>query len=305
MKRAVSISIGSSQRDHKVQIELLGQRIQIERIGTDGDIGKAAQLYTQLDDQVDAFGVGGTDLGLRVADRYYAFPQMQRMVAGAKQTPVVDGGGLKHTLERRVMQFVEREIGDQISPKTCFATSAVDRYGMGESAIMAGYETVFGDLMFSLGLPIPLHTLRSIRILARLIMPIVTRLPFQWIYPTGEKQSQVTPKWEKHYHWASVIAGDFHYVKRHMPVRIDGKVIVTNTTTAADVTFLRDRGVSYLVTTTPRFEGRSFGTNVMEAVLVALSGKGRPLTEDEIAEMLVQLDYTPTIEDLRRRDNDA
>jgi hypothetical protein len=159
--------------------------------------------------------------------------------------------------------------------------------------------------MFGLGLPIPLRTLRSVRILARVIMPIITRLPFEWIYPTGEKQSQVTPKWEKWYRWASVIAGDFHYVKRHMPAGLDGKVIVTNTTTAADVAFLRERGIAYLVTTTPRFEGRSFGTNVMEAVLVALAGKGRPLTEAEIAEMIGRLDYTPTIKDLRRQSNDA
>jgi hypothetical protein len=305
MKRVVSISIGSRKRDHSVQVELLGQRVQIERIGTDGDIKKAAQLYAQLDGQVDAFGVGGTDLGLRVAGRYYAFPQMARMVAGAKQTPVVDGGGLKHTLERQVMQFVERRLGDRISPKTCFATSAVDRYGMAESAINVGYEIILGDLMFSLGLPIPLRTLRSIRILARVLMPVLTRLPFEWLYPTGEKQSQVTPKWTKYYRWATVIAGDFHYVKRHMPTGMDGKVVVTNTTTVSDVAFLRKRGIAYLVTTTPRFEGRSFGTNVMEATLVALSGKGRPLSEDEIAAMLVDLDYTPAIEDLRRESNDA
>jgi hypothetical protein len=81
-----------------------------------------------------------------------------------------------------------------------------------------------------------------------------------------------------------------------MPLSMTGKVIVTNTTTPADVEFLRERGVAYLVTTTPRLEGRSFGTNAMEAALVALSGKGRPLTEDEIKEMLRRLDYAPSIE---------
>ena len=35
MKRAVSISIGSSKRDKKVEVELLGEKVQIERIGTD------------------------------------------------------------------------------------------------------------------------------------------------------------------------------------------------------------------------------------------------------------------------------
>lgn len=298
MKRVVSISIGSSKRDHRVQVELLGQPVQIERIGTDGDIARATQLYAELDGQVDAFGVGGTDVGLLVADRYYPFPQMQRMVAGAKRTPVVDGGGLKHTLERRAIQFVEQHIGERILPKTCLATSAIDRYGLAQSAFDAGYQVVIGDLMFSLGLPIPLHSLKTVRALARILMPIITRLPFEWVYPTGDKQSEVTPKWIKYYHWASVVAGDFHYVKRHMPEGMDGKVVVTNTTTPADVQFLRERGIAYLVTTTPRFEGRSFGTNVMEAALVALAGKGRPLTEQEIQEMLVQLDYTPTIEKL-------
>lgn len=298
MKRAVSVSIGSSARDHRVEVELLGRRIRIERIGTDGDIARAAQLYQQLDGQVDALGVGGTDLDLRVAGRKYPFPQIYRMVSAVHETPVVDGGGLKHTVERQVMQFVEREIGSEVHPKTCLVTSAADRYGMAESAVQAGYETVFGDLMFGLGLPIALRTLSAVRIMARVVAPIVTRLPFQWLYPTGEKQSQVVPKWTTYYRWASVIAGDFHYIKRHMPAQLAGKVIVTNTTTPEDVEFLRERGIAYLVTSTPRLEGHSFGTNAMEAALVALAGKGRPLTQVEIRALLAQLDYRPTIQKL-------
>ncbi|MBN1580778.1 MAG: quinate 5-dehydrogenase [Anaerolineae bacterium] len=305
MKRAVSISIGSSKRDHKVEVELLGQHIQIERIGTDGDVAQATRLYNELDGKVDAFGVGGADLNLSVAGKMYPFPAIYRMVAGVKHTPVVDGGGLKRTCESSVMQFVEQQIGETISPKTCLVTSAADRYGMAESIVKAGYDAVFADLMFGLGLPIPLRSLRAVQRLIRFIGPIVTRLPFEWLYPTGGKQSEVIPKWIEYYQWASVIAGDFHFVKRHMPADMQGKVIVTNTTTLSDLAFLRQRGISFLVTTTPRLEGRSFGTNAMEAALVALAGKGRPLTESEIAEMLVQLNYIPTIKDMRRQSNDA
>ena len=42
MKRAVSISIGSSKRDKSVEVELLGEKVCIERRGTDGDMEKAA-----------------------------------------------------------------------------------------------------------------------------------------------------------------------------------------------------------------------------------------------------------------------
>ncbi len=92
-----------------------------------------------------------------------------------------------------------------------------------------------------------------------------------------------------------MIAGDCHYIKRHMPSRLDGKVIVTNTTTEADVELFREAGVRYLVTSTPVLNGRSFGTNMMEAALVAVAGKGRPLTHDELDQMLSALGFEPQL----------
>jgi hypothetical protein len=75
-------------------------------------------------------------------------------------------------------------------------------------------------------------------------------------------------------------------------------VIVTNTTTLDDVEQFRKAGVKYLVTTTPVLDGRSFGTNMMEAALVAVSGKERPLTWDELSEMLDKLGFEPQIQEL-------
>ena len=43
-------------------------------------------------------------------------------------------------------------------------------------------------MLFSLELPIPLHTAKQIKFLAALLGPIALRLPFHWIYPVGEKQ---------------------------------------------------------------------------------------------------------------------
>ena len=60
----------------------------------------------------------------------------------------------------------------------------------------------------------------------------------------------------------------------------------------------RAAGVRYLVTTTPRLEGRSFGTNMMEAMLVAVSGQGRKLTDAELSALIDQLGFHPNIEPL-------
>lgn len=295
MKRAVSISLGSSTRDKAVEIKLLGERIRLERIGTDGDMQAAAGLFRDLDGKVDAFGVGGTDLSLLVGERAYKLHSVQQLVRQVRVTPFVDGGGLKNTLERQLAAFIDRHLGAELSGRRAFIASAVDRYGMACSFSEGGYECRFGDLMFALGVPIPLGSLRSVRILAALLIPIVSRLPFDWLYPTGHKQEVRKPKWRETFEWASVVAGDALYLKRHMPDSLPGRIIVTNTTTQDDMAFFRRAGIRAVVSSTPLLDGRTFGTNMMEAALVAVAGKGRPLTRDELQHMLAQLKMEPQL----------
>lgn len=298
MKRAVSISIGSSKRNKAVEVQLLGETVCIERIGTDGDMEKAAAIYKEMDGKVDAFGVGGADLGAMVDGKWYPLYSVMPMVRFVKTTPIVDGTGLKNTLEARIAPFIDRRLAGKIKEKKVFITLGVDRWGMSKSFLDAGYQCVFGDLMFGLGLPIPVYTERAIKRLAGLLMPVAGRLPFEWVYPTGKEQDRRIPKWEKYYQWGEVIAGDCHYVKRYLPYQLPGKVIVTNTTTPADVELFREAGINYLVTSTPVLEGRSFGTNMMEAALVALAGKGRKLSYDELNLLLDQLKLEPQLQEL-------
>lgn len=293
MKRAVSISLGSSTRDKAVEVELLGERVSIERIGTDGDMEKAAQMYKEMDGTVDAFGVGGADLGVMADTKWYPLHSVEPMVRFVKQTPLVDGTGVKNTLERRVAAFIENNIGAEIQPKRVLFTAGVDRWGMTKSFLDANYECVFGDLMFALDIPIPIRSEAALKRLAAILMPIVGRMPFEMLYPTGEKQEKNTPKFGKWYAWGTVIAGDCHFIKRFMPARLDGKTICTNTTTLEDVQKFRAAGVRHLVTTTPVMEGRSFGTNMIEAALIAVSGKGRKLTLDELTELIDKLGFQP------------
>ena len=299
MKRAVSISLGSPSRDKSVVTNLLGEEVLIERIGTDGDEKKAYQLFCELDGKVDALGVGGIDLYIHALRRDYPLRAGLKLVTGVKKTPVVDGGGLKATLEARVIQDVEKQLGkDFIHPKTAFLVAGMTRSGMTESFISAGYKCTFGDLMFGLGIPIPIYSVPAVNIVAAILLPIVGRMPIEMLYPTGEKQLEVIPKYIKHYLGNSVIAGDWIYIKQHCPDDISGKVIVTNTTTPDDVTFLKERGVKHLVTTTPVLDGRSFGTNMFEAALVAAAGKNRILSNDELDQIIDELNITAQIQEL-------
>lgn len=271
MKKALSISIGSSKRDKSVTVNLLGQEVQIERIGTDGDMQAARRMFREQDGKVGAFGVGGTDLGLFVDDRWYPLHSVASLVKDVRITPVVDGCGLKNTLETQSAAILESEIKpylDRVGRKALVMT-AVDRYGLVRSFVDAGYECLFGDALFSLGVALPIRTEKGVKQLAATLIPIVSRLPFKWVYPVGEKQHQRNPKFEWAFQSANVIAGDCHYITRFMPDDMEGKVVVTNTTTPADVALFKSSGVKFLMTTTPVYDGRSFGTNMMEAGLLA------------------------------------
>jgi len=305
MKRAVSISIGSSKRDKAVVVELLGEQVSIERIGTDGDMEKAAQMYTDLDGKVDAFGVGGTDLGLMVDKRWYRLHSVKMLVKNVRQTPVVDGLGLKTTLERGAANRLDTLLGDEINQRNALIMTASDRWGLAHGFVEQGYQCRFGDLVYSLDIPLILRSEQAVKIMAAAVMPIAGRVPFHWVYPTGESQGQRKPKGEEHFLWAKVIAGDCHYITRYMPDDLSGRIIVTNTTTRADIDLFRSAGVKYVLTTTPVLDGRSFGTNMMEAALLAATGRKEPVDYsspgtyfDELQELVDQIGMEPQLQEL-------
>lgn len=294
MRRAVSISLGSSQRNKHVVIELKGVPIEVERMGTDSDVEKAIRLFTELDGKVDVLGVGGVDLYLRLDEREYPLRSALKLVKNVHHTPLVDGRGLKHTLERRVFELAEPFLGGVPHFRNAFVPVAVDRLGLAQAAESVSDQVVLGDLMIALGIPIPVRGIQAYKRLARVLLPIVSYFPMSMIF-YGSGGSEHEPKYSRYWQEADLLAGDFLFMRKYLPLDLRGKTIVTNSTTEENVEFLHQRGVNAVITTTPRYEGRSFGTNMMEAALTAYAGKGRPLTERELNELIDELDLRPDV----------
>lgn len=304
MKRVVSVSLGSSRRNHSVQVELLGEEFSISRLGTDGDMDKAISILKELDGQVDAIGLGGIDVYVYAGPNRYVLQDGLRMLKAVKQTPVVDGSGLKNTLERQTVEFLVTQ--GMLSPGTrVLLVSAMDRFGMAEAMEKANCQLTLGDLMFALGIKIPLYSLEKLHRIAAKLMPVISRLPFQYIYPTGSQQEKHRPssanRLARYYDEAQVIAGDYHFIRKYLPDQLQGQLILTNTTTHEDMEELLERGAGTLVTTTPEFKGRTFGTNVMEAVFLALLQKPwEEVTPEDYSRLLKQLKWQPKVLELNK-----
>jgi hypothetical protein len=300
MKQIVSVSLGSSTRDHQVRVVWLGEQLDIRRIGFDGSLDRAIEALHELDGAVDAIGLGGIDVYLYAGAKRYALRDGLRMLEAVKITPVVDGSGLKNTLERETIAHLQREGIIDFAGIPVLMVSALDRFGMAAALVQAGAAVTFGDFIFALGIDKPVHTLPEFEALAEKYLPDACKLPFQFFYPTGKKQERPPePKFPQYYRAASVIAGDFHFIRQHMPDDLSGKTIITNTVTPQNMDELRERNLARLVTTTPNLGGRSFGTNVMEAALLAILGKRwEEVTDADYRALLEKLHFRPYVRDL-------
>ncbi len=188
--------------------------------GTSNGSARRSGIWTG---KVDALGVGGADIWVVVGKRRYAFRQIAKLVAAATRTPVVDGSGLKHTLERETIRTLQREGTVDFQGTRVLLVSAVDRFGMAQALGEAGANVVFGDLLYGVGAPVALRRYSQVEALGRLLLPVVTQLPFKWFYPTGEKQERRTPKFARYFHEADVICGDWHYIRRYAPDDMRGR----------------------------------------------------------------------------------
>lgn len=301
MKHAVSVSLGSPTRDKRVVVTLNEEQICVERIGTGGDEKKAQRLFNELDGKVDVLAVGGIDLYVHLDGRDYPIRSALKLVKDVCKTTVVDGRFLKYALESRVFELAKPMIGEVPHFRRAFMPSSVDRIGLTTAVSAVADEVVIGDLMFILDIPIPIRGLEQFKKIARILLPIVGYLPISMILPPGSKEDTLAPRHQRFWREADLIAGDMHYIRKYAPDDLDGKWVVTNTTTPENIELLKRRGVSVVITTTPRYEGRSFGVNLMEGVLTAYAGLGRPLSEAELNDLIDELDLRPSVQRLNEK----
>lgn len=299
MKKIVSISLGQSARDHEFTAEFLGETFLIKRIGTDGDVKKMMDLYKEMDSEVDAFGMGGGDIYLRPGKRTYILREPYLWSKAAPTKPVCDGAYLKAVLEPRIINqsFDKGYLNKDM--KVCVMT-AVDRYFLAKAFADRGCKYILGDMPFSLGIPWAITSLKVINVIAFLLLPIITKLPYNWLYPLGEKQDKIGEKKNRFFRWADVVAGDLHYIRKNLDVDMNGKIICTNTTTKKNIEEFKSRGVKRVITFTPNMDGRTFGANVMEAMVASIIGKHpRQTTDKEYNDILDKLNFKPNVIDLQ------
>jgi len=297
----VSVSLGSSERDHKTRLELGGRTFDIWREGCDGDKNRLIRRLHELDEdpQVAAIGLGGLDFFMDSAGRRYWFREVKPLKKHVKNKAFVGGGGLKGAFEKTAVKHLADVCGQDLAGKKVLCLSGLDRWGLACGFEEAGSQVCYGDLVWALGLPFMVRSKASFERIAHTVAPLAVQLPFKMLYnSTADHHTEAKPNKvaEREYYDADIIAGDYKMVIQHIPHDMEGKWVVTNTTTTDDVDYLRSLGIELLVTTTPRLEGRSFGTNLIEACLIALEGASEALDPTRYVELAQECGLVSSVE---------
>jgi hypothetical protein len=278
VRLAVSISLGSLSRDYRVLVSPPGgPRVELRRIGTGGDIERAAALVRDYDGRADAIGLGGVNLAFCIGRRRWAFPAGQYLLSQARRTPVVDGAGFKEAIEPDIVRKLAQSRGVTFAGTTALVTSVLDRYPLAHALSQAGAFVLAGDPLFALRVPLALP-LPGFAAAATLTMPALRHLPLRFLYPRGDERAR--PRGERRAPWwlaawvrrAQVVAGDFHLLARFGRLDLGGKVVIASALDDADVAWLFDCGAALVATAAPWLERCSPAANALEALLVACNG---------------------------------
>jgi predicted amino acid dehydrogenase len=306
MRRIVSISLGSARRDYQFTTIILGQAVEVRRIGTNGDVAMAAALVREYDGNVDAIGLGGVTPIFRVGAARYPHHEALKIAAGARRTPVTDGSGFKATLERWAVQRANEIQRGMFNYRRILITSGIERYSMAQALSQYESELRFGDPIIHSGLRFlpPPRSLKQLELYAATTLPITALLPYKILHPVALGTEGHDTRAEKLFAWADIIAGDFAYIRRFAPHDLRNKVILTDDPSPDEIADLRERGLATLVTMAPPLTGpdgapvsRPFvATDVLEALAIAIMESGANPDDASLIDFIDEAKWGPTVQ---------
>jgi hypothetical protein len=134
-------------------VSFRGQEIRIRRLGCGGDTERARRLIADHDGQVDAIGLEGIPIHLRLGPAHQQHAIGAALAAAAHQTPVVDGTGVRGMLERWGVTLTNRAQPGIFSHKRILMVPGLNHDGLAQALGRYGASIRYADPLIYFGLP--------------------------------------------------------------------------------------------------------------------------------------------------------
>ncbi|MEW6737217.1 MAG: hypothetical protein AB1489_38385, partial [Acidobacteriota bacterium] len=297
MKKIVSLSLGSAERDYEFTGNFLGKKFQIKRVGCNGDINLLKKRVREYDGKVDAIGLGGISAQFKIGKSVHVHQEAQSIIKLARKTPVADGRGLKSILQAWTIRDINLRIKDLFSYENVLFLSGVSYYEM--ATVLREYTDNFSfcDPLVHFSAPYLLDSINALEYYAAGAMPLLTRMPYSWFYPKGWNGDEWKPlllgrPFEK----AELIVGDYSYIRHYTPSMLPNKVVITDSIDDEGIAMLKKRGVRTIITTVPELFKQHTDINVLQALFTAyLEKRPQEISENDYLELIDQAGIQPRI----------
>ncbi|WP_200225907.1 dehydrogenase [Rubrivivax gelatinosus] len=290
MKSVIGISLGASAQDFEFRTTVLGQPLRVRRIGTEGDEAVAARRLAYWDRRAAAIGIGaGPD-----ARSVGASIGGSRLAATLKHAPWTSGERLAEIYLEWALRHVQADGRYFDNALVLFLSGIANRK---LAAAMAEYtpNLFFADPLLQLGVPKLLTSLDALSLYAT-----GSHYVADWM-PKRLPSTALLERWNDHVlrqamKKASVVVAPVHELDRFGTDELAGKTIVTATVNDARLAAFRDKGVAMIVDASPVVQGHVLGHELLDAMILAATGKAPgSLYDDDYLELIQTLDARPRI----------
>ncbi len=296
MKKVIVIHLSEGSQIETV--DFLGQRVEIHQIGCGGDADRAREITAAYDGLVDAIALEGMPAHLRLGSAQVTHELGASLAAAARQTPVVDGSGIRDGLERWGVILADRAQPGIFSQKRILMVPGLNHTGLADSLARRGSAIRYADPAVYFALP-AFPGIGSRQTLSKAAPRTLKQLrdaPFRRLRPQPGEPGVIRAN--APFEWADLLAGDIGAIRRYSPPDLRRKIVVVESATEEDAQALAERGAAILVTLMPALNGDGglgrWPAAAVEAVLVALRPEpDAPLSEDTYLNLMADIKWQP------------
>jgi predicted amino acid dehydrogenase len=295
MKTVIGISLGASSQDFEFSTTLLGEPLQVRRLGTDGSTAKALALLVAWGPKAAAIGLGvmpqSDSLGKRRALERDS-KRMQRAVPGV---PVTTGRRLADIFLEWAVRHTQVELGHYFDNAKVLFFSGRSHHKLATSMSEYTANLQFADPLLDLGVPKLLGSLDALALYTTGAHYVAGWSPPR-VLPESLLQQWSHYVLRKAMHKATVVVAPVHELDHHGIEELAGKTVITATVNDRRLAHFKRCGVHMVVDGSPVIEGHVLGPELLDAMILAATGKPEhEILEDDYLEIVTGLQMQPRI----------
>jgi predicted amino acid dehydrogenase len=297
MKEIIKLSFGSSCDNFDDEIEMNGHKIHIRGIGVDYDFDLALRIVKKYAQECDAFALSGFILDIKQNNKTHVHHTVKAIREAAGDTPVLDGNMLrKAAFPWALKKFIDQE-KHFLSNKTVAFYTGLVQWNILPFFQEYDCKLVFGDLFFSMGIPLSIVGIKGLDTFLKINAPVLTRLRLK-----KKVKRDFSSMETKSIGMKSFLAADIFFITESQLKftelnDLNGKTVIIDRLSAENEHKLYKAKAKRVLTLFPSYANLpQLSTSIIEAVLSITQSRGT-LTEEDILNYLQSSEIKPQIQE--------